>query len=262
VTTNTGLQLKYSYLDQSPPGRNHGSGFNHPIRITAINNAVEYCSPTADSCSLTNDWPTVNYQWPAFNQIFGTTGQPSTHKRGIFKVTDAGGQQTHYTHRPYSVGLYGEHIYEPRIIEIKSETSSGAATSTFEYEHYQTCVRSGGGWNCSVLNSNVVAKSKIGSAQWTYNYPKPNTPYVAGTNYSYGPNGNASVTIDRNGTQGGPSKFLSASGHTVTHKQDDTRHVTRVDYPEGYHATFTYDSRGNLIQRKDHGDEVLTSSAT
>jgi len=265
VTTNTGLQLKYKYRRNTLPSNatsDHVSEFSHPVSIVAINNAVEYCSPTADSCAHSSAWPKVTYQWPTFKQMFGTTHVPSTHLRGIFKVTDAGGRETRYTHRPHSVGLYGEHIYEPRIIEIKSDTSSSVGTSTFQYEHYQQCVRSGGGWNCSVLNSNVVAKSKIGSAEWTYNYPKADTPYVSGTNYSYGPHGTAHVTIDRYGAQGGPSTFVSANGHTVRHKADDTRHITRVDYPEGYYATFTYDSRGNLIQRKDHGDEVLTSSAT
>ena len=51
VTNNRGYQLKYGYPDAAS---------NNVSDVKAINNAVDYCDPTADSCSgLTNNWPSV-----------------------------------------------------------------------------------------------------------------------------------------------------------------------------------------------------------
>ncbi|PVM90326.1 RHS repeat domain-containing protein [Caulobacter endophyticus] len=64
VTSSGGYQLKYTY------GFNGGSesqivsaldagAWRTPIGYTAINNAVDYCAPTADACNFTQTWPSV-----------------------------------------------------------------------------------------------------------------------------------------------------------------------------------------------------------
>ena len=65
VNNNGGFQLKFEY-----EANGFGSGdasladvdaWYTIDKVTAINNAVEYCSPTANSCALTEDWPHLSY---------------------------------------------------------------------------------------------------------------------------------------------------------------------------------------------------------
>lgn len=66
VTTNTGYQLHLDHLldfaNANPPAN---SDTYEPLDwqtvkgVTAINNAIEYCDPYANTCSLTQSWPKV-----------------------------------------------------------------------------------------------------------------------------------------------------------------------------------------------------------
>lgn len=60
VNSSTGYQLKYSY-EADTPSVSTLDDWYELSRVTAINNAEEYCDPTADSCSLTGAWPYLNY---------------------------------------------------------------------------------------------------------------------------------------------------------------------------------------------------------
>jgi len=57
VTNNLGYQIKFDYASTNPL-----SGGFTLTKVTAINNAVDYCDPLADSCtSLSQTWPSVTY---------------------------------------------------------------------------------------------------------------------------------------------------------------------------------------------------------
>jgi hypothetical protein len=63
VTNNFGYQLKFTYAANTITALSGVAlaNWEYPSRVTAINNAVEYCSPTADSCTLANAWPHSDY---------------------------------------------------------------------------------------------------------------------------------------------------------------------------------------------------------
>lgn len=62
VTSTNGYQLKINYASNaSQIGSNNYDAWGTITSVGAINNAVEYCDPTADSCALVNSWPTVQY---------------------------------------------------------------------------------------------------------------------------------------------------------------------------------------------------------
>lgn len=61
VTNNFGYQLKLSYSANTLTDINGLDAWNQVTQVTAINNAIESCTPTADTCSLTNSWPAVSY---------------------------------------------------------------------------------------------------------------------------------------------------------------------------------------------------------
>ena len=87
VTRSDGLQLKYTWTLVS--------GAWTITSVTAINNAYEYCAPTATTCSLQMTWPTTNY----------STSTPSAGATA-FTVTDSIGRVTRYTSYPnYTYGI-------------------------------------------------------------------------------------------------------------------------------------------------------------
>ncbi|WP_420606740.1 RHS repeat domain-containing protein [Novosphingopyxis sp.] len=57
INSSTGYQLKLSYYSNYSTR----SDWGQLTKVTSINNAVEYCSPTADVCSLAGNWPEVTY---------------------------------------------------------------------------------------------------------------------------------------------------------------------------------------------------------
>ena len=61
VATSTGYQLKYSYANNSL-SQATANDWSRIMKVTAINNAVDYCDPTADACSgFSQAWPSVSY---------------------------------------------------------------------------------------------------------------------------------------------------------------------------------------------------------
>ncbi|MEQ1709496.1 MAG: RHS repeat-associated core domain-containing protein [Terricaulis sp.] len=77
LNNNFGYQLKFEYQNNDP-----ATGGLTLIKVTAINNAVDYCSPTADSCAgFTQTWPSLSFD----------AALPTT-------VTDALGRVTRYTY--------------------------------------------------------------------------------------------------------------------------------------------------------------------
>jgi len=86
VTTNTGYQIKFTYQSNIVTA----AGWGTRISAKAINNAIEYCDPDADSCTLSHPWPTVSYSST-------TTGTPTSPPViSTTSVTDAMGGVTVY----------------------------------------------------------------------------------------------------------------------------------------------------------------------
>jgi hypothetical protein len=144
VLTNTGFQLKYLYepdhrpmaktdnpnLYNAPPlGTSAQTGFSYqnPRSIKAINNAVEYCAPSAATCSLSNAWPTATFDWPA--------GMPRTLYLGDSQatITNAAGAVAKFDFRAYSISGPGTpaNWYSPRLIAF---TPFGMTSPQFTYD--------------------------------------------------------------------------------------------------------------------------------
>jgi len=60
VTTNNSYQIDYDYKSNSL-STSTVSDWVDLSKVTAVNNAAEYCDPTADSCVYNNIWPTITY---------------------------------------------------------------------------------------------------------------------------------------------------------------------------------------------------------
>jgi RHS repeat-associated protein len=121
VNNNSGYQLKFSYPTSTS---------FYISQVQAINNAVDYCDPAADSCSgFSVSWPAVTYAT--------TTSGSNT----METVTDAAGRATRYTADSSA-----------RLIGLKRPSSTTADNLTVAYGIYD-------GFVSSVSN---------GAASWSY----------------------------------------------------------------------------------------------
>jgi hypothetical protein len=252
ITRNDGLQLKYTYTHLA-------SGVWSLASVTAINNAYEYCSPTASTCSLTMAWPTVNYSFTQSNS------------GSVFTVTDAAGLATRYTedaltaNTPTSWG---------RTVGIKLPSSASADNITYTYcDNRSTwCTNFGSvGWPDLYYKNYVVAVTRDGQ---TWNYAgTPGSP--SGTqcgNATYGftnPVGSGKQVnlygcvpnpAFAHRTPGYGSLIQLTDEHGVRFNADpDGVLVKNTIMPEGNQTNYTWDGnnggqisapvgRGNLIQ--------------
>ncbi len=270
VTTNTGLQIKYSYASNVAPQA--GSTFTAVgnwktlTQITAISNAIDYCDPMADTCALAHNWKSSTYNWATNNVYIDPTGGLHSGSTMALTVTDQAGAQTRYTVFTGFTGQFESH----GIIGIKPPSSS-VDQYTFQY--------------CAISNTTVFPFTTVCYYPTIGNYI--NTPQSATTNFiasgiaSYtkegrqynfivtsGTNGNGAggssyfqnVKVDPDGrrtTANGirysnppwgnvPTSLWLATAEQVTYAGDTTNRI--VGYTNGQPAPFnyTYDGRGNV----------------
>lgn len=139
ITNNRGYQLHFDYLTDTIPTTEAGTAdYQRIVQVTGINNAVDYCSPTANDCTgLTVTWPTATYSFTA----------------PTLTVTDALGNVTRLTFVSFETG----------ISAIRRPTSPGADNVTVTYTGaplpYGTRVTSVRRWTSSTTYD-----------QWSYSY--------------------------------------------------------------------------------------------
>ncbi|KTE38041.1 hypothetical protein ATE62_11875 [Sphingopyxis sp. HIX] len=88
ATSTNGYQLKLEYQSDDASNLANAaarSAWLNVVKVTAVNNAVDYCNPSADHCSFTQSWPNVTY------------GSTTSGTDKLFTVTDPAGRATRYT---------------------------------------------------------------------------------------------------------------------------------------------------------------------
>jgi RHS repeat-associated protein len=73
ITSSTGYQIKLHYANSTLTLETMGNWWNLTT-VTALNNAVEYCNPTAATCSFANTWPQATYTNWAYGRMDAATG--------------------------------------------------------------------------------------------------------------------------------------------------------------------------------------------
>jgi RHS repeat-associated protein len=161
VTSSTGYQIKLTY------GSNLVSNTGDWLRVAsakAINNGVEYCTPSVTSCTLTNPWPEVTYAGTGYQRPTG--------------VTDPEGRTTSY--------IYGTD-------GIAAIRAPGATSDTITFGYTSGKVSSvttaGGSWSYSYGSNTTTVTDPLSNAKTiTYNTSGQITSVAAAgqtTSYSY-----------------------------------------------------------------------------
>ena len=131
ITSSTGYQIKLTYATNTLNYNTFTTWWNI-AKVSAINNAVEYCDPAAFSCSLANTWPEATYS----NWVNGTIDSVTT---------PVSTQPTHYS---YTASNYQT--------ELAGVQPPGAGSNAISYG-YDT--------------SDHVTSVSAGSGTWHYAYP-------------------------------------------------------------------------------------------
>ncbi|WP_084514931.1 RHS repeat domain-containing protein [Sphingobium lactosutens] len=72
VQTSAGYQLKFSYQSNTLNWSDDLDAWNTLSNVRGVNNAVDYCDPSADSCTFTASWPYAAYSGGTVSDQMGT----------------------------------------------------------------------------------------------------------------------------------------------------------------------------------------------
>jgi hypothetical protein len=225
VTSNAGYQIKYVY--QSNDTSHGSSGWGTWLARTtaiAINNAVEYCDPDADTCSLSGSWPYVTY----------------SDLPGTYTLTDVRGNQTRYT---YSSTYFG--------VKTAGSTSDNYQYTLASYTDPDTAQPA---WHVT----GATSVSAAGTSTWSYSY---GGSWPTRTITASDPLSHASVFTSSLATMGAQEN-TTYQIRKVDSMSDPLTRTTSFAYPclgstslynvtatEGNAESITCDVRGNVTGR-------------
>ncbi len=210
VTNNRGYQLHFDYVTDTIPANEAATAdWQRVSRVTGINNAVDYCSPTADDCTgLTVAWPYATYAYSS----------------PVLTITDALGNQIRLT--------FNAPLTEASIAAVRRPTSGGVDHVTVTYA---------GAPPPNYIRVASVRRWTSGSAydQWTYTYGTGVTTVTDPLSHS---------TLVRYYSTGRVHTRTNALSLTTNYVFDTNNRLTRVTLPEGNYTQYTLDGRGNATQ--------------
>jgi RHS repeat-associated protein len=227
ITNNFGYQLHFEYAGNAISSAADLPNFQRLIKVEAINNAVDYCAPLADTCTITTTWPTATY---ALSGVYET-------------VTDALGRVTRLGYQTTFLGYPAGPL--TTIRRPSSTTSDHVSTTYADSEFYE------GAHTLSLTN---------GTGTWTYNY------YYYGSSQVIDPLSHGRSVII-NTEWGRVHSDTDGLGRTTGYGYDGRGRLAQVTRPEGDYTQFAYDARDNLtsvtqVAKPGSGVADIVTSAT
>lgn len=228
VVDNRGYQLKFSHrVVTGPPYYLDGIQ-----KVTAINNAVEYCDVYVDSCSLANVWPTATFTLGTLPAMPEHEGNLST-----LSILDSVGLTTRFTFDSYN-----------QLVRVKESTSlvDNIVYSYCRYNSPYNCYVSEAGGNTTIVSGLLVGATNAGRS-WVYDFhSSPNTGNYFGTSTSSGPYGQYVTRVRINARPGPLLSTQDASGNAASFEESDRNFPTSISQKGGKSYSFEYDTRGNV----------------
>jgi RHS repeat-associated protein len=240
VTNNSGYQLHFDYnQDTAPPVADAYAAVDAwqlVARVTAINNAVEYCAPTADDCAVAASWPRADYVWST-DIGFGETCAHNA------QFPNGGCSRTITVYNGSQPARVWKQFYnaqsKPVGIQLPGNpnTSQGMCTST-------TCDI----WLTYDANGKVASiKNSGGTTSYAYS-GQTTTITDALTNQT---------VIAWNVDSKRPSSITDPLGRITTFEYypwstprswNVDQRLKKVTSPEGNYTQYSYDLRGNITE--------------
>lgn len=219
INNESGYQLKFEYKSDDPFDMNQDYADNSYIppmldisRVTALNNAVEYCDPTADHCTFSHSWAHSDYARTQYGYV----------------ATHADGQSDSYT-------VEGSAAYPSKIYELSN--SPGAYKRVITYQYLNT--------DYGVTSISIAGKTTL--YNYAITFPAPYTTQYVITATDALSHTNQYVTSESYPTSPRLNSATDGNGHVTSYQYDSYGHVTRVTVPEQNYIQLDYDGRGNVV---------------
>ena len=125
--TNTGLEIHLNYALNGTVGNGSISLWNQISSVTAINNTIDYCNPSAPTCTgLTQSWPTTSY-------TYNTNGTLASSTDPLSRTTSYGyDSSSRLTSVTSPAGVVTTITYSGTTSQVAS-LSNGLGTWTYSY---------------------------------------------------------------------------------------------------------------------------------
>ena len=231
VVSNTGYHLKFDYEKDGLDYESNSAAWQRIERVTAINNAVEYCDPMADNCALTGDWPYLAYT------NYGASNAEET-------VTNISNEKTTLQVDASS-----------RITGMRRPSENEANETGFGVEiDYDTNGR---------VDTVTYQSDVSGGYTRYYDWASTSGTLTANAADNAGQTVRKMITVTDTDL-GVITSVTNADGQTTSYTHDSSGRVDVVTLPEGQTTDYDYDARGNVTQvvrRDSAGTNPITTEA-
>jgi RHS repeat-associated protein len=216
ASDNYGLLFEYSTDNGTA---NNLEQWILPSRVTAFNRSIDACPTTQMHCTFSQAWPAVNY-----------TGQDPA--ATTMTTTSPGGRTT--TYQLSNTSYQGAITHSiTRIID-----PDGNIAQDIGYIPQTDSLRQG-----------MVSSVTRGGGTWLYNPSTPPiTPLTTVTMTVTDPYGG--VVVTRGNSKVGITEVTDQLSRRTTFAYDTQGRLITLTRPDNAYATRTYDSRGNVTQRR------------
>ncbi|MBC8037213.1 MAG: hypothetical protein H7X89_08350, partial [Rhizobiales bacterium] len=214
INSNLGYQIKVNYQCDSPSS---ADCYTAASEVIAINNAVDYCDPAANSCTgLSQSWPTLSISYPTSPAAIVVTdpvGNATT--RSTTSSFTPSPTQTDKMQRPSSRNInYMRDVCFGCDPNAYKEVTDGSSSSPWTYSLYPNLANSI--WTGTVVDP--LGRKREVIAEFVSRRPLTDI-------------------VDLDGLH------LETTYTWYTYASP-----TRVTFPEGNYTNYTYDSRGNTTE--------------
>jgi RHS repeat-associated protein len=112
VQSSSGYMAKYEYADN---GSGNTSAWRQITKVTLLNNATDYCNPTADTCTFSQSWPALTFTYVTGLQPEVDTVTDSLNRSTVFTYGNSGyfAGNLHAIRRPTSATDDVTAVYGP-----------------------------------------------------------------------------------------------------------------------------------------------------
>jgi YD repeat-containing protein len=219
VTTNTGYQIKFFYesdtMTSDPLSK---AAWLTVTKAVAINNAIEYCDPDANSCAVSNSWPYSQYS---------ASANPDRY------AIDSTGAETHYAWDGFQFKVKtSDSASYNRVYSIAYVYDPSSVTAYWFMPLYGNAVP------ISIVPH--VTHASIDGKETDYSFSYSYDSHTS-TVKSYGPLGD-NRTYDSYIGEPGVVSFTDANNITFNFSDDRFFRLQSVTNPEGNSTQYVYDN--------------------
>ena len=245
VTSNNSYQLKFDYPQY--PG-SLGTSLA-PSSITAINSAVEYCAPLAETCNLTGDWlSSHDLDYPVITQTANgfNVQRPGETSPGLVVQTDANDRVTSLTIEGSYTRTYSWSQSGSLLTSVSNDSLGRQQTTIVNTDD-----------NVVTSHTNAVGETTLFAYDSDARLTQITSPEGQRVQYAYDARGNVTTTTRIAESGSGLGNIVTTATYPASCSNPVTCNLpTSVTDANGNTTNFTYDpGHGGITQIQAPADD-------